>query len=197
MCVELPPNQLPPLDENGIPKYKGKKRGRKPKERKRKHDPNREKRKHTAYTLFMHETYPGVKEANQELPSKDIISIVAKRWRDELSAEERKQWKARAKATHSTSENGDSERGTGARSNNNLEDNITAAAVERLEDDNEGDDEGDQLEEDREEEQEDEDEIDEDEPDVPQAEILVNRENSDDQEDDPTSTARKSKRSRR
>jgi hypothetical protein len=40
-----------PLDENGIPKYKGKKRGRKPKKRVRRRNPNAKKRSHTAYTL--------------------------------------------------------------------------------------------------------------------------------------------------
>jgi hypothetical protein len=40
-----------PLDENGIPKYKGRKRGRKPKKRLRKRNPNAKKRSHTAYTL--------------------------------------------------------------------------------------------------------------------------------------------------
>jgi hypothetical protein len=40
-----------PLDENGFPKYKGKKRGRKPKKRLRRRNPNAKKRAHTAYTL--------------------------------------------------------------------------------------------------------------------------------------------------
>ena len=100
MVVELPPDQLPPLDEHGVPKYKGKKRGRKPKYRKRKANPNRRKRQHTAYTLYVQETYPGIKAANPELPSKDVISIVAKQWADGISPEEKKQWKERAKATH-------------------------------------------------------------------------------------------------
>ena len=100
MVVELPPDQLPPLDEHGVPKYKGKKRGRKPKYRKRKANPNRRKRQHTAYTLYVQETYPGIKAANPELPSKDVISIVAKQWADGVSPEEKKQWKDRAKATH-------------------------------------------------------------------------------------------------
>lgn len=91
---------MPPLDENGIPKYKGKKRGRKPKNRKRRANPNRRKRQHTAYTLYVQETYPGIKAANPHLASKDVISIVAKQWKMELSAEQRNQWKERAVATH-------------------------------------------------------------------------------------------------
>ena len=43
--------ELALLDENGVPKYKGKKRGRKPKKQKRIRDPNAPKRKHAAYTL--------------------------------------------------------------------------------------------------------------------------------------------------
>ena len=101
---ELPPDQLPPLDANGVPKYKGKKRGRKPKYRKRKANPNRRKRQHTAYTLYVQETYPGIKAANPELPSKDVISIVAKQWADGVSVEEKRQWKERAKATHGEDE---------------------------------------------------------------------------------------------
>ena len=88
------------MDEHGIPKYKGKKRGRKPKNRKRKSNPNRRKRQHTAYTLFVQETYPGVKAANPNLPSKEVISIVAKQWGNELSKEEKHAWKMRALATH-------------------------------------------------------------------------------------------------
>lgn len=45
------PYEAAPLDENGIPKYKGKKRGRKPKKRVRRRNPNAKKRSHTAYTL--------------------------------------------------------------------------------------------------------------------------------------------------
>lgn len=96
---ELNPSQLPPVDENGVPKYRGKKRGRKPKPRKRKQDPNRRKRQHTAYTLFVQETYPGVKLQHPELQSKDVISLVAKQWKG-FSAPEKKAWKDRAQATH-------------------------------------------------------------------------------------------------
>jgi len=45
------PYETAPLDENGVPKYKGKKRGRKPKKRLRKRNPHAKKRAHTAYTL--------------------------------------------------------------------------------------------------------------------------------------------------
>jgi HMG (high mobility group) box len=106
---ELDPDQLPPLDEHGVPKYKGKKRGRKPKlrKRKRKVDPNRRKRQHTAYTLYVKETYPGIKAANPDFPSKDVISIVAKQWGNSVSAEEKRIWKQRALATHGEGEEDD------------------------------------------------------------------------------------------
>ncbi|KAL7569851.1 hypothetical protein ACA910_008520 [Epithemia clementina (nom. ined.)] len=50
---EVGQGDLPPLDENGVPKYRGKKRGRKPRARKRNLNPNRSTRQHTGYTLFM------------------------------------------------------------------------------------------------------------------------------------------------
>jgi hypothetical protein len=50
---ELGVAELPPLDENGVPKYKGRKRGRKKKQRKRVHDPNKPKRAHTGYTFYI------------------------------------------------------------------------------------------------------------------------------------------------
>ena len=90
------PNDLPPLDENGLPKYKGKKRGRKPKEKKRKFNPDRPKRSHTGYTLFMQEGYPSAKTEFPNLTSKELISLVARRWKD-LTAEARAEWKERAK----------------------------------------------------------------------------------------------------
>lgn len=96
---ELNPDQLPPLNEQGLPKYKGKKRGRKPKPRKRKLDPNRRKRQHTAYTLFVQEIYPSVKAQHSDLQSKEVISIVAKQWKA-MMADEKREWKLRAKATH-------------------------------------------------------------------------------------------------
>ncbi|CAB9521728.1 expressed unknown protein [Seminavis robusta] len=96
---ELNPDQLPPTDENGVPKYRGKKRGRKPKPRKRKVDPNRRKRQHTAYTIFVQETYPGVKLQHPDLQSKDVISMVARQWK-EFDPQEKAMWKARAQATH-------------------------------------------------------------------------------------------------
>lgn len=94
----LGPSELAPLDGNGRPKYKGKKRGRKPKEKKRKHDPNREKRKHTGYTLFMQETYPIRKAEHPDLQSKELISMVARQWKEELVADEKEGWKTRAAA---------------------------------------------------------------------------------------------------
>jgi hypothetical protein len=91
---------LPPLDEHGVPKYKGKKRGRKPKVRRRKINPNRRKRQHTAYTIFVKETYPGIKESNPQLASKDIIAIVARQWKHQVTPEEKQAWKQRAQETH-------------------------------------------------------------------------------------------------
>lgn len=90
---------MAPLDENGIPKYKGKKRGRKPKPRKRKANPNRRKRQHTGYTLFMKESYPAIKESNPDMVSKEIIAMLAKQWAD-TTPNEKLDWKARAVATH-------------------------------------------------------------------------------------------------
>lgn len=92
---DLNPNEMPPLDENGLPKYKGKKRGRKPKEKKRRVNPDRPKRRHTGYTLFMQEGYPSVKTEYPNLPSKELICLVARRWKD-LSTETKAAWKERA-----------------------------------------------------------------------------------------------------
>jgi hypothetical protein len=92
---ELDPIELAPLDEKGQPKYKGKKRGRKPKARQRKRKVGSPKRKHTGYTLFMQETYAGTKAANPELPSTGVISLVAKQWK-ELAVERKTEWKERA-----------------------------------------------------------------------------------------------------
>jgi hypothetical protein len=86
-----------PLDENGVPKYKGRKRGRKPKRRKRQRNPNSSKRQHTAYTLFVQTTYPNIKAQNPHLQSKDVISIVAKQWSNVLE-EDKKVWHERAKS---------------------------------------------------------------------------------------------------
>lgn len=91
------PTEMAPVDEFGVPKYKGKKRGRKPKKRKRVRKPDTPKRQHTGYTLFMKENYPAVKEANGNLQSKDVISIVAKQWA-EVGADAKTAWKERAKA---------------------------------------------------------------------------------------------------
>jgi len=89
---------MAPMDEFGVPKYKGKKRGRKPKKRKRLRKPNAPKRQHTAYTLFVQENYPTIRDHNPSLQSKDVISIVAKQWAA-VSVQEKKIWKERAKAT--------------------------------------------------------------------------------------------------
>lgn len=105
---EIDPDQLPPLDENGVPKYKGRKRGRKPKLRKRKSNPNRRKRQHTAYTLFVKEIYPDVKVLHPDWPSKDVISIVAKQWATVPAAEKQK-WKLRAQATHDSADDEEEE----------------------------------------------------------------------------------------
>lgn len=119
---------MPPLDEHGVPKYKGKKRGRKPKPRKRKANPNRRKRQHTGYTLYMKENYPAIKEANAEWASKDIIALLAKQWA-EIAPNEKMEWKARAVATHNeVAEGVDGEVAAAA---------AAAAAVEEVDDDDE------------------------------------------------------------
>jgi hypothetical protein len=121
---------MPPLDEHGIPKYKGKKRGRKPKPRKRKANPNRRKRQHTGYTLYMKENYPAIKEANPDFASKDIIAGLAKQWA-EVTPNEKLEWKARAVATHGEAEGVDGEVAAAA---------AAAAAVEEVDDDDDEDD---------------------------------------------------------
>ena len=94
----LDPSEMAPLNEFGVPKYKGKKRGRKPKPRQRQHNPNRKKRSHTAYTLFVQENHPAVRAQYPNLQSKDIIGIVARQWAS-VSEEEKQAWKQRAIAT--------------------------------------------------------------------------------------------------
>ena len=91
----LEPEEMAPLDEHGIPKYRGRKRGRKARKRKRRHDPNRPKRQHTAYTLFVQENYPSIRNQYPELQSKDIIGLVARQWA-EVSDLEQQAWKQRA-----------------------------------------------------------------------------------------------------
>jgi hypothetical protein len=90
--LELDPEEMPPLDEHGVPKYRGKKRGRKPKKRKRKINPQRGKRQHTAYTLFVQTNYPSIRAMHPELPSKNVISVVARQWAN-VSAAEKVAWK--------------------------------------------------------------------------------------------------------
>lgn len=96
---DMAPDEMAPLDENGIPKYKGRKRGRKPKKRKRQVNPNRRRRQHTAYTLFVQENYPQLKQHHPELQSKDIIGMVARQWAG-VAAEQKHIWKQRAMETH-------------------------------------------------------------------------------------------------
>lgn len=105
-----PDYELAPLDEHGIPKYKGKKRGRKPKKRKRVRNPNAPKRKHTAYTLYVQETYPKLKKEypQPKFQSKDLIAMVAKQWK-EMSDQEKKVWKERAKLVSSQEEDDEHE----------------------------------------------------------------------------------------
>jgi hypothetical protein len=110
LSSDLDPEELPPMDEHGVPKYKGRKRGRKPKVRKRKANPNRRKRQHTAYTLFVQEIYPGIRQKHPGKPSKDLISMVAKQWAD-VAADKKKDWKARAQATHGDDDENEKEDG--------------------------------------------------------------------------------------
>ncbi len=125
--IERDPGELPPLDENGLPKYKGKKRGRKPKPRKRKANPNRRKRQHTGYTLYMQENYPAIKDANPDFASKDIIGMLAKQWA-EIAPIEKIEWKSRAAATHNEVDGVDGEVAAAA---------AAAAAVEEVDEDDE------------------------------------------------------------
>lgn len=97
--LELNPEELAPLDAFGVPKYKGRKRGRKPKKRKRLPNPNRQKRQHTAYTLFVQENYPGVRAQYPDVQSKDIIGMVARQWAN-VPDIEKQVWKERALETH-------------------------------------------------------------------------------------------------
>lgn len=92
------PEEMAPVDEFGVPRYKGKKRGRKARPRKRHHNPNKPKRQHTAYTLYVHETYPSVREQYPQYQSKDIISMVARSWQS-VSDTDKAVWKQRAIAT--------------------------------------------------------------------------------------------------
>ena len=87
------------MDEHGVPKYPGKKRGRKRRPRQRQANPHRKKRQHTAYTLFVQEQYPIIKQEYPDWASKDVISLVAKMWAA-IPPEEKGGWKLRAMATH-------------------------------------------------------------------------------------------------
>lgn len=58
--------------------------------KKRKRDPSKAKRAHTAYTMFVQENYEVIKKnLDPNVPSKDIISIVARQWAE--TSEEEKQ----------------------------------------------------------------------------------------------------------
>jgi hypothetical protein len=96
-------DEMAPLDEHGRPRYRGRKRGRKPKPKKRRANPNRQKRKHTGYTLFVQENHPLIKRGDEALTNAQVVSMVAKKWRD-LSDAERREWKERAVATHDLAE---------------------------------------------------------------------------------------------
>ena len=63
-------------------------------------NPLRPKRQHTAYTLFVHETYPDIKTSQPDLKGQQIMPMVAKLWREKTAAE-KQEWKVRAQATHS------------------------------------------------------------------------------------------------
>ena len=99
LLAEIDPEELPPLDEHGVPKYRGKKRGRKPRIRKRKAGST--KRQPTGYTLFVQEHYSDIKIQNPDRPSKDLISIVAKQW--EAAPDSAKEtWRAQARALNAS-----------------------------------------------------------------------------------------------
>jgi len=106
--LEYNPHEMAPINPStGLPKYKGKKRGRKPKIRKRpRKSINSPKRQHTAYTLFVQETYPGVRANHPELQSKDVITIVARMWKKDVGVDEKEVWKERAKACGDEEEDG-------------------------------------------------------------------------------------------
>lgn len=74
---------------------------RKAAKRKQARDPNRPKRQHTAYTMFVMENYEAIKKQNTDMPSKEIISMVARQWA-QVSEEEKGLWKERAVASSAT-----------------------------------------------------------------------------------------------
>ncbi|MGK3743134.1 MAG: hypothetical protein ACI90V_009990 [Bacillariaceae sp.] len=131
------------MDENGIPKYKGKKRGRKPKVRKRKMKVDRPKRKHTGYTLFMQEKYPNVKAEHTDLPNKELISLVAKQWKD-LDAEEKNTWKERAQGNDQQQTEGKKHRGEN--DDENIDDEDDGIEEDDDVDEDDIDDENDEIE---------------------------------------------------
>jgi hypothetical protein len=58
-------------------------------------DPLGKHKAHSAYTLFVHENYGLIKRDHGELPSREIISILARQW-GSTSEEEKQIWKYRA-----------------------------------------------------------------------------------------------------
>jgi hypothetical protein len=55
----------------------------------------------------MQETYPSIKAENPGMASKEVISIVAKKWKEDLAAEEKQRWKDRAQTSHESPEGDD------------------------------------------------------------------------------------------
>jgi len=118
----LQQDELPPLDEHGVPKYKGKKRGRKAKPRQRQHNPDRPKRRHTGYTLFVESQYPAQRAANPTAKSNQLIPAIAKQWKG-LTVTEKEEWKERAAATHNSSNKDDDDDDDEEDDNSNTNDN--------------------------------------------------------------------------
>lgn len=61
----------------------------------------RPKRQHTAYTMFVMENYEAIRKSNADMPSKEIISMVARQWA-QVSDEEKELWKERAVSHQAT-----------------------------------------------------------------------------------------------
>ena len=133
----LQQDELPPLDEHGVPKYKGKKRGRKAKPRQRQHNPDRPKRRHTGYTLFVESQYPAQRAANPTAKSNQLIPAIAKQWKG-LTATEKEEWKERAVATHNSSNKDDDDEEDDNNTNDNTNDG-DADPNEEVEDEEEED----------------------------------------------------------
>lgn len=66
-------------------------RGRKKRKRETK-----AKKAHTAYTLYVHENYEAIKKSHgADMPSKDVISIIARQW-SQIDDQEKQAWQFRA-----------------------------------------------------------------------------------------------------